>query len=161
METGPSGLCWAASRSDSPDHGPHDPGPLPERRDGLVHQRMGLDKVQHLVGEGVGGIEAGPLDRTAPGPGHTASRRLKVNGACNGDTGDAPLITSGDGRLERFGPSVPGLGDGFICNRGPNGLGGFLLLEPPIKHAGQLLHVKGAHGRARDAAAKRGPLGGS
>lgn len=48
--------------------------------------------------------------------------------------------------------SPPWLGDDFIGDGRPNGLGRLLLLEPAVEHAGQLLHVEGADGRTWDAA---------
>lgn len=63
----------------SPDHGSDYPGSLSERWDGFVHQRMGLDEVEHLVRERVRGIKPGTLNSTATGSGdgkfqHTFSR---------------------------------------------------------------------------------------
>ena len=47
---------------------------------------------------------------------------------------------------------VPRFGDQLIGDRCPDGFWGLLLLESPFKHPSQLLHVKGTHGRARNAA---------
>lgn len=61
---------WTACLSpDSPDHGSDYPGSLSKRWHGFVHQRVRLDKVQHLIREWVGGIELGSLNCTATGSG--------------------------------------------------------------------------------------------
>lgn len=54
-----------------PAHRLHHPGSMAEQGNGLVHQRVGLHEVQHLVGQRGGRAEPGSLHRTAPRPAGT------------------------------------------------------------------------------------------
>lgn len=73
----------------SPDHGFDYPRSLSERRDGLIHQRMSLDKVQHLIGERVGGIELGTLNCTSTRSGR---KRFEQMSRGQSDGGEAGLL---------------------------------------------------------------------
>lgn len=50
-----------------PAHRLHHPGSMAEQGNGLIHQRVGLHEVQHLIGQRGGRAESGSLHRTAPG----------------------------------------------------------------------------------------------
>lgn len=130
-------------RAASPDHGSDNPGSLSERRHGLIHQGVSLDEVEHLVRERVGGVKPGALNGAATGSG---GESVGVRG-----WGVTRPRWNGD-KDETYKNNPPRFGDDFIGDGRPNGLGRLLLLEPAVEHGGQLLHVEGADGRARDAA---------
>lgn len=48
-----------------PSHSFDHPGSVPEQRDSLIHQRVSLDKVQHLIRQRGGGAKSGSLHWTS------------------------------------------------------------------------------------------------
>lgn len=115
---------------------------------------MRLDEVEHLVGERVGGVKPGALNGAATGSG---GEKGEGSGGVSWPRQDGVDNKIMDNVMLRgWGhPNPPRLGDDFIGDGRPNGLGRLLLLEPTVEHSGQLLHVEGADGRTWDAARDR------